>query len=391
MRKGTRTASTRWSRATAAALVAALRSPSRSQHFDVDSVELVDAAAWHGVAGYAFEYLRAIDRGHPALEGLLAVCRSAARSHLWILGDLIDVQETLSAAEVPFAVVKGPAIAERLHGARLLRGYGDLDVLVHPGDFPRGVLALESAGAQVLERNWDLLARERRGQLHLRTRRDTVVDLHWHLVNDAAARASFAIPSAELLDRRVTVPVGSLCVPTTDRVDTLLHLALHTTLSGGDRLIWHKDVERAVAATEDWDEVVRRSQRWQAGLVVGTALRQARVLLHADVPREILKALAPSLAWRAISSGAMRMAPPARLAGSPSPHRMVGRSTRGDAAGSLRELSRRVVRHALAEVEDPDHRYDRTNPRSPLWPSGERGAYFAAVARETGVGGHTTA
>jgi hypothetical protein len=365
-------------------LLSALGGPKPPRPARVDPRRLARMAEWHGVEGYVLQYL--LDAGFQPgeLRELDAACRARALTHLRKVADLRTVQQALDAAGVPCLVVKGPVVSESLHGSATLRGYDDVDVLVAPADLRGAVHALEAAGAEMIDRNWARLIRERRGQCHLHAPRGTLVDLHWHLVNEARLRASLGLRTEELFARSRTVAVGPLRIPTTDPVDTLLHLCLHTTTSAGDRLIWFKDIERAVAAVSDWSEVVERAPRWGGRLLVGSALDAAVRLLDAPVPPEALRALAPPRLWRWANLVGERLTPPEQLEGEGAVYRMVGRSTRGDLRSSMAELTRRGARHLRPGPRDGTggDLFDEAVPDSLHLPAGSREEFFAMVAAE---------
>jgi hypothetical protein len=348
----------------------------------VDLRRLTRVAVWHGVEGYVLAHLLARGHDRATLCDLEVACRTTAVSHLRKVADLKAVQEALSAASIAFLVVKGPVVAESLHGSASLRGYGDLDVVVAPADLRGAVKALEAAGVEMIDRNWDRVTRERRGQCHMVTGRDTVIDLHWHLVNEVRLRSSLDLRTEHLFERATTVAVGPLRVSTTDAADTLIHLSLHATLSGGDRLIWFKDIERAVVATQDWDDVIRRANAWGSGLLVGGALEGAVRLLDAPVPAEVLAALAPSRVWRWVNVAGARLSPPEQLHGEGAVYRMIGRSTRRDLGSSVAELGRRGAKHLLPGAEEVNDIFDPSLPDSLHRPTGDREDFFALVEQE---------
>ena len=82
------------------------------------------------------------------------------------------------------------------------------------------------------------------------------IDLHWHLHYSREDRRPFALDPDAMVERSRRVVVSGASVPTLDPVDTLLTLAFHAARSDGHRLVWLKDVERAVAVEEpDLDEL----------------------------------------------------------------------------------------------------------------------------------------
>lgn len=93
------------------------------------------------------------------LDGWFA---GAIASNMRVTAELETLSRLLDRVGSPWAVVKGPALAELAYARPELRVYNDLDVLVHPRAFGDVVRALENAGAVLLNQNWSFL--HRRGQ-----------------------------------------------------------------------------------------------------------------------------------------------------------------------------------------------------------------------------------
>lgn len=102
----------------------------------------------------------------------------AARS----LTALEDVGAALGAASVPFLLVKGLEMAQRLFGGIAHRGFWDLDVLVREADRERAFRALESRGFTKTSSVF-LSDRLAAGFVHAFdfVRSDRSLDLHWSL------------------------------------------------------------------------------------------------------------------------------------------------------------------------------------------------------------------
>lgn len=271
--------------------------------------ELVDAAVRHGVAAalhLSTRDLDALDADASAALGELH--HHGVARHLRTIGDLTWMGRELDAVGARWLVVKGPVLATSVYALPELRSYGDLDLVVEPDAFPSVVAHLEGVGVELLDHNWKLAQDERRGQVHLALPSGTVVDLHWHLVNRGTVRSSLDVATTELFDRSRRVSVGPVEVPTLDAVDTLLHVAVHAALAGGWRLQWIKDVERAAAATEDWDAVVSRARSWRAGPLVGSMLRRTAAI-GGTAPDGVTRALVGPLS-RAVNAVVDRRWPP---------------------------------------------------------------------------------
>jgi len=209
-----------------------------------DPQMLLAAARAHRVSPFVLEALRASGEEIPSLEeGLVEDQRTLVSTQLRTSLDLSTLGQALDEAGVPWLVFKGPALAHLAYARPDRRRYDDLDVLTPPAAFPAAVRALESAGFAVLDRNWNLIRREGRGQLHLVHPSGSMVDLHWHLLNRASVRRSFSVDIDEVFERARVMELDGKRVRTLHTSDTLVHTCLHAALSGAGRLLWVMDVD----------------------------------------------------------------------------------------------------------------------------------------------------
>jgi hypothetical protein len=287
----------------------------------------------------------------PRLE---SATMSAVAQHLRVTAELAELAPLLEGLGIAWAVVKGPALAELAYPRPELRVYTDLDLLVDPRSFGTVVEALECSGAQLLDRNWTYLREHARSEASMLLRHGTYLDLHWHLVNNAHARANFRWDTAASLDRRRIIDVGGIEVPTLDAEDTLLHVALHAAISGGHRLSWIKDVERLVVTGGfDWEVVVGRARNAKITLPVGVILRRAARLLAAPVPRAVLRRLDVPLAGALSLAAVERLATPASLVGTRHTGQLVMLTARSGVASSADAVAHELLRKFHAHFDGP--------------------------------------
>jgi len=249
------------------------------------SPEIVLALAeYHGVTGLAYERLRTLPSTPEAFVATLHDRYiQAVQGHLRVIWGLAQLQPLLDATGAPWAIIKGPVAVELLYSAPGQRAYQDLDLLVAPTAFRDVLAALEAAGSEVMDRNWPRLRKEMLGEVHVRAPRGTSLDVHWNLINMNRGRMS--IDSEEVLGRAVRREIGGIMVPVLDPADMVVHLAVHAALSGGDRLLWLKDIERASGALDpSWEAVVERARRWNVAAPAGLILGRARDVLDAPIP-----------------------------------------------------------------------------------------------------------
>ncbi|MDQ3916850.1 MAG: nucleotidyltransferase family protein, partial [Actinomycetota bacterium] len=262
---------------------------------DPDSWEgLAMAARSHGVQGWLARRLR----GQASVPAdfqvrLQAAAARIAGNHRKMLGVAGDALALLDRAQVAALVLKGPALVERYYDDTTLRAYGDVDLLVRPGDFGPALDALQSAGYALTDRNWDFLVRDLRGQVHLTSPTDDVVELHWHLVNGSRQRRTLRMAPEEIWDAAVEGTLGDAPCFVLAREDEIAHLALHAAMHGCNRLVWLLDISAALRAAEapDWDRVIARLRRWRFGTGGGLVLSLAAEWAGAPVPRGVADAL----------------------------------------------------------------------------------------------------
>jgi hypothetical protein len=114
-----------------------------------------------------------------------------------------------------------------------------------------------------------------------------------------------------MLERSVETTVGNTTVSTLNPADTLLHLAYHTAHSGGHRLVWLKDVERACMTPKlDWHEVIHRARRDGIALALAVVLaRVSRVTGFEQCPPAVALRPARRTAWGWFAAGVERWSP----------------------------------------------------------------------------------
>ena len=371
------TSSRSYSRAAVDALVACLRDAQDSGSargadmvHSVPTAELLDAASYHGASGHLWRALNGSAAAPEALrEELRARYDAAVRHHLAVTWDLRRLTPVLDGSGARWAVVKGPALADLVYGDAGTRSYADLDVLVEPARFDAVLEALRAAGMEPLDRNWRVIRRSMRGELHFTLSSGVPLDLHWHLVN--MYRGSIAIDTRAMLARAVRRQFAGVEAPVLEPTDALLHLALHGTLSGADRLMWMQDIAMSVRRQPpEWDMLVDRARAWHVAAPVGFMLRRTRRVLGAPIPVDAAEALV-GRPYLAIASIVERLSPWQTAKGRvTSPHLLLTRSMGLGLPRTAGWLLARTVRHF-----DPGEPWRSSNFR----PSGGRADFDAFV------------
>jgi hypothetical protein len=297
---------------------------------------LIKAASFHRVAPTLRDALETaeVDADPELLQALDGARTVAVLQHLQAAADLPGLIASFTRLEVPWAVMKGPVIAALGYGDPALRGYGDLDVLVRSTDLGLVIETLLADGAELRTTDWAWASRTRQGEIGLILPYGNHLDLHWHPVNNAAARAvtAFDVGAALSAVRPVAVADG-ITVPALDAVDNLITVAVHAAWSGGHLLGWSKDIERLVRADPfNWDRLVATARQTRMALPVALMLRRAKRLLDAPVPTAVIEELTAGHPWSVTTLWMERLASP----------RTIGRM-------------RRTAQGAVASTRDSAH------------------------------------
>lgn len=258
-----------------------------------DDEALAAAAGAHRLDGYADDAV-AHGRWRPSEAVARRVRdargRSALRATL-LRRELASVAPVLAeACGVAPIVVKGPVLAERVHGERTLRAYDDLDVLVPLASLRRAAEALVAEG-------WTWSAKpgavgaagepfagwaEAYGhELHLRRAvgaHMADLELHWRVSDDAAAAA---LAHERLAASAAPLPALGAAVLAPHPADELLIVALHLLHHRRVRLMWAADValSRDSLAEADWERAFATARELELSWALHTALDRAESLL----------------------------------------------------------------------------------------------------------------
>lgn len=247
-----------------------------------------------------------------------------------------EAARALSAAGIPFLIVKGPTLG-RLYPDPLLRPSGDVDAAVRAADLERARAAL--AGL------------EGRGY---------ATDLQ------ALPSPDLDRPFARVYARRRRLSLGAVEAPALGAEDELRLLALHFWRHQGWRPLWLCDVAAALEHRPDgfdWDLCLQGSARARQWMLFGLAL--AGRLLDADLRGTPAEACADELPEWVVEAVLARWSDPERVRGT------RWRGTRTELAGlastdprRLREVLRRRARDPLQAVLERELPFGRRPDRA---------------------------
>ena len=312
--------------------------------YDLDPDVLLAASRAHGVDHLVLDWITIIAPDHAVVQVLRRRNVAAARFHLRALAALRGAGRALESAGVRYLAVKGPVLAT-LAPTASSRVYGDLDLLVAPGQLEVALDALTDTGAAFSESaQWRVLLESEHAQVPMLLPVGMSLDLHWDLCSRPHMRRSWNVDGAEaLLSRSGSLNTAAGAVPVLDWNDMLIHTAGHAGWSGGDRLGWLVDVDSVVRSGQvDWDIVVNRTRAWSLEPLVGDLLNRTGQLLHTAIPSEVTRALRGG-ALGSLLRTSDRLFPMTGIHNGRSASRLLRLDTRAGLPSTLGEVRRRAV------------------------------------------------
>jgi hypothetical protein len=308
--------------------------------------DLARRAEYHGISPLVHRCApRLVDLDPRVRDTLEASYHHAVRRHLFILDDLASLHAWLGQLDEPWVVVKGPVLAETIYPRPDLRSYTDIDVVVPRPSFETVLEVLADHGAHPRDPDWRELLAAGRGEIEVCLPSGSIVDLHWALINMPHVRRRFPVDHAMVLARTRTVDIEGRRYRTLGEHDTIVHLALHAVLSGGDRLVWVEDLHQATNVPDlDWVGLADAARSWGALPALSAQLARRQRLLGVAPPADVRRVLSPSRAWSVACALGDRVAPPEASVGAMSVAKRLSQASAPTSAGVLVALGRSVSR-----------------------------------------------
>ncbi len=250
--------------------------------------DLVRGAVVHRLAPVLVEVLAAEGIDVPADLGERVSADRVLR--LRSMSFLARIASSLDGAGLQWAAFKGPVVASFMTRPELRR-FNDLDILVRGSDLGAAIDALRGVGAEELNRNWDGYVAHRVGEVPM-TAGVVNIDLHWQIVGLGVHRRTMSLDPVAMLHRCRRRLVGQVDVSIFGPEDQLLHIALHSALSGAQRLDQLRDIAVLCQADEvDWSVLGELARNAGVARLVSHAIDRSRVVVGADVSAEFLREL----------------------------------------------------------------------------------------------------
>jgi hypothetical protein len=213
------------------------------------------------------------------------------RRNLWFASELARIVEAFKNRRVRVVAYKGPLLAESAYGDIALRNFGDLDLLISPGDHQPATQILRDLGYQpssefspAVGRFWLNNGYERSFDSGAGK---SLVELQWALLPRLYA---LDLRTDDLLARSQTAAVGGREVQSLSPEDSLVALCVHAAKHLWMRLIWVCDIAETIR-TQPLDWVIVSSRAAELGImrIMAVSLWLVRDLLDCALPESAVR------------------------------------------------------------------------------------------------------
>ena len=267
---------------------------------EADAEALSRVADWNAVASLARRHqveslllrgmrtrpgLRCVSHVEPGLER--ARGRNVRRGFAQIDG-LQRAAGLLRAAGVPFLVLKGMSLSQRLYGNPLERAARDIDLLASPHAFQAAERVLLENGWRRLQPSFPETPSRNRWYRRFRHEHELVgpggpLELHRRLSHNPFY---FDVPFENLHAGSVPVEIGALSFRVLGEEDELAYLMCHGARHYWSRLKWLCDVAVILASLEPQglERIAVRCRQDGLESILASTLRLCREALHVRVP-----------------------------------------------------------------------------------------------------------
>lgn len=256
----------------------------------------------HHITGFAVAAAESggLELSDEQTDSLLGAHREAMLAPLAVERGLLEVASELDTGEVEFVVLKGPALAHTVYPEPSWRYFGDLDILVRAGDWPKACAVLENLGYR------RALPEPRGGfdqrfgkAAEFRRPGGIEVDLHRTLV---VGPFGLWIEPELLFEGTTELRLWDRTLRRLDDTLLQLHACVHASLGWWPplRVPVRDVVQVAHRAQVDWEALADRAARWKLRAVLSHALRTATETLEVGIPEDARQAVERTASRREI-------------------------------------------------------------------------------------------
>jgi hypothetical protein len=206
---------------------------------------------------------------------------------------LAELTAAFGTADIPFLIIKGPAMAHEFYDPAEIRFYSDIDLVIRERDYDRAREVICALGMRVEKPEREAIRRKYFNSVSFSKPGppEIMLDLHWETLVTSWNPESF-LGSPEIWDRIRWITAPGFRLPVLDPdmlvIHSCLHLSFHHQFGNLLTLCDLVLVLQKFRSQIDWDRVAERCRAMGVRKAVHWALWLAGSLFGAGIPEGVL-------------------------------------------------------------------------------------------------------
>lgn len=252
----------------------------------------------HGISPLLYYNLSSVENDtlvpDKAMKTLRGRYYATLARNMRLYDELHKVLESYRDAGINVIVLKGAALAENVYQDIGLRSFEDIDILVREDDLQKAKKVILAEGYTLNESISPEAFSEKYG-CDLHYVKDIIIEIHWDIVRRKIYNLYTEIKIDELWGNAQPAKIANTDALVLAPEDMLLHLCVHLSKHGYNRLIWLCDLSGVIGHYDiNWEHVLKNASNYKVKAYMYYGLQFASRLLGADVPGHILQELKPN-------------------------------------------------------------------------------------------------
>ncbi len=252
----------------------------------------------HGISSLLYRSLSSVENDtlvpEKALKNLRGKYYATLAKNMQLYDELNKVLESYRNAGIDVIILKGAALAENVYGDIGLRSFEDIDILVREDDLQKAKRIIVAGGYTLDESISSEVFNEKYG-CDLHYVKDIIIEIHWDIIRRKIYNLYTDIKIDELWKNARPAKIANTDALVLAPEDMLLHLCVHLSKHGYNRLIWLCDISEVIGHYDiNWEHVLKNANKYRVKAYMYYSLQFASRLLGADVPGYILQELKPN-------------------------------------------------------------------------------------------------
>jgi len=255
---------------------------------DTKLKELFKLANRHGVLMHCYKYLNKTPQTSHILSLIKPLSTYTIQRQMLLSKQLLAIDKLFKQHNIPYIILKGPAISTLLYQDIISRQFTDIDILINKQHIKQAIKLLSTLNYQ-LDYDKTVLNNPKLydvcSDIGLQdTNHHTSIELHWQLIRQ---RFSDTLSSVDLFNDTQTIQIHNKSFTTLSNEIYLIYLCMHGSKHLWQSIKWIIDIDQLIQKHDiNWQKVTTYTSQFQAKSSLALGLSLAYELYNTPIPSE---------------------------------------------------------------------------------------------------------